>query len=169
MNYTIIEDALTPEELEVVNTELEHEFPWFLHLSDVEDGDRFPFLCHTLMHRASLDTATQGVVNSDSFDFFKTIFDRLVPEHTTLLRASLNLSVHNSSDVGTVHTDHKFPHKNLIIYLGDSGAGTRLYDEQGQETDRIPGTLNTAVKFEGRHAQEFPREGVRLVVVFTYI
>lgn len=173
MNYTHIENALTDQELEVIDRELmSYNYPWFLHLTDTEDDQGFPFMCHTLMHRNSTNMPLAGVVNSDSFEFFNTIFKRLCPQSTTLLRAAINLTFHNNStaEVGTIHEDHEFEHNNLIIYLTKSKAGTRLYDNDEVERDRIPGEYNTAVKFQGKHAQEIPASGeARVVAVFTYI
>ena len=172
MLYEIIENALTEQELSIIeNDVLSHNYPWFLFPNDTEGGDRFPFMCHTLMTRDPSETPVQGVVNSGSFEFFNTIFRRLTSKSNVLLRAALNLTFHHSSQVGTIHDDHLFPHNNLIVYLSKSNAGTRLYDEDENEIDRIPGNYNTAVKFlSTKHAQEIPAAGeVRLVLVFTYI
>ena len=170
MDYEIIENALTEQELEVINDHvLGYEYPWFIHPGDVTEKNSFSFLCHTLMHRNEHNLPTEGTKNSGSFEFFAAIFERLVPDYKTILRAAVNLTVHHDADTGTIHEDHPFEHKNLIIYLNESDAGTRLYDRDNNQTAVIPAKVNTAVKFSGKHAQEFPSKGIRVVAVFTYI
>ena len=171
MNYTIVENALTKQELEIVDTViLGDQYPWYYYATDIDNGPGFPFMCHTLMRRSNCGTAVAGIPNSGSYDLFKLIFDRLCPDHT-MLRAALNLTFHNPVAHSTIHVDHLFPHRNLIIYLNQTEAGTLLFDEQHCVTDRIPCKRNTAVHFSGvDHAQEHCAPGqVRLVAVFTYV
>jgi hypothetical protein len=171
MNYTVIENVLTEQELEAVNrVVLGYDYPWFYHPSDTHDSQGLPFMCHTLMHRHDSYTPVEGNVNSESYQFFKSIFDRLCPEKT-VLRASLNLTFHNPAQHGSIHLDHEFEHHNLIIYLSHTSAGTLLFDENHKQIDRIPSDYNTAAIFQGQHhAQELCAPGeTRLVAVFTYI
>ena len=171
MNYTVIENALTEQELAAVAHDLlGYNYPWFYHYSDTDDSDGFPFMCHTLMHRDPTNMPVQGKVNSDSYPFFQTIFDRLCPGRT-VLRAALNLTFHNPAQHGNIHVDHEFDHHNLVIYLNHTDAGTLLFDDEHTLTDRIPAAYNTAVQFAGlKHAQELCAPGeTRLVAVFTYL
>jgi len=171
MNYTVIENVLTMQELDAINrVVLGYDFPWFYHPSDTHDSQGLPFMCHTLVHRDESYTPVEGTVNSQSYEFFKTIFDRICPDRT-VLRASLNLTFHNPAEHGSIHVDHEFEHNNLIIYLSHTSAGTILYDQNHKQIDCTPSEYNTAVQFAGLpHAQQLCAPGeTRLVVVFTYI
>ena len=61
------------------------------------------------------------------------------------------------------HIDHDFPHKNMLIYLTDSGGSTFVEGEEFvPEEDDV-------IMFEGMHWHELPREERRVVLVMTYV
>ena len=61
------------------------------------------------------------------------------------------------------HYDHNFPHKNMLIYLTDSGGRTFVEGEEfAPEEDDV-------IIFEGIHWHELPKQERRVVLVMTYI
>ena len=61
------------------------------------------------------------------------------------------------------HTDHNFPHKNMLIYLTDAGGSTFVEGEEfAPEEDDV-------IIFEGIHWHELPKKERRVVLVMTYI
>lgn len=64
---------------------------------------------------------------------------------------------------GIPHTDHNFPHKNVLIYLTDTHSGDTIVGE-----DLFSGKEDDAIIFEGEHYHIPPTEGRRIVLVATY-
>ena len=61
------------------------------------------------------------------------------------------------------HTDHDFPHKNMLIYLTDAGGSTFVEGEEfAPEEDDV-------IIFQGEHWHELPKQKRRVVLVMTYI
>ena len=171
MNYSIIDPALTPTELEAVHNDVfSNRFPWYYHPDDVTKGTGNPFMSHTLMSYNADGLAVEGTVNSDAYGFFRNIFNRLVPDHSVLFRANLNMTFHSSVAHGSIHKDHEFEHKNLLIYLSHAQGGTCLFDDDHTLIDTIKPKYNQACTFQGAHAQQMCLPGqTRVVAVFTYL
>ena len=60
------------------------------------------------------------------------------------------------------HEDHFYPHKNVIVYLTNSGGSTFV---EGQEHDPIE---DDVITFEGEHYHKLPERDPRIVLVATY-
>ena len=82
-----------------------------------------------------------------------------------MCRCAVNaVQPYEKEDTITVpHTDHDFPHKNMLIYLTDAGGSTFVEGEEfAPEEDDV-------IIFEGMHWNELPKEERRVVLVMTYI
>ena len=66
------------------------------------------------------------------------------------------------------HTDHEFPHKNLLIYLTNVGGDTIVFDDAGKKHHFTP-VEDDIVTFEGLHCMVPPKKGRRVVIVVTYL
>ena len=66
------------------------------------------------------------------------------------------------------HTDHDFPHKNMLIYLTNTGGDTIVFDEGGKKHHFTP-VEDDIVVFEGLHCMVPPKSGRRVVLVATYL
>jgi len=73
------------------------------------------------------------------------------------------------SNILTVpHNDHEFPHKNMLIYLTNTGGDTIVFDEGGKKHHFTP-VEDDIVVFEGLHCMVPPKSGRRVVLVATYL
>ena len=61
------------------------------------------------------------------------------------------------------HVDHEFPHKNLLIYLTDSGGDTFVEGEPFRPKE------DNIISYEGMHWHETPKDKRRVVLVVTYL
>jgi len=178
MTYDIFKNALSADDLNFVSNEvLGPGFPWYYQEYAVPKTSKYhsviyPFLCHNLMLRAESRGPEPGRVNSDYFSKFYDIFLKNCPQHTFLLRMSLNLTFYHNEDYGDIHVDHDFEHNNMIIYLNKFTNGhTYIFDEDYKKTGTIKSDYNTGCIFPGSfHAQGFCNVGEsRLILVATYV
>ena len=66
------------------------------------------------------------------------------------------------------HIDHQFPHKNMLIYLTDSGGDTICFDNDGKKHHYTPAE-DDIVEFQGLHCMQPPKDKRRVVIVVTYL
>tara|TARA_E500000305_G_C3918924_1_gene187134 strand:- start:111 stop:716 length:606 start_codon:yes stop_codon:yes gene_type:complete len=114
-----------------------------------------------------------SIIYSQSFmEYINEMYSEILNANINIM-GSFNMmcrcaanAVHPSTleNVITVpHTDHNFPHKNMLIYLTDSGGSTFVEGEEfAPEEDDV-------IIFEGMHWHELPKEERRVVLVMTYI
>jgi len=80
-----------------------------------------------------------------------------------ILRLNANLSFPSFSIPTQPHTDHPFPHNNLLIYLTDADGQTVAGDYQHFPKE------DDVIVFNGIHYHYLPTKGRRVVIVVTYI
>jgi len=68
---------------------------------------------------------------------------------------------------GLPHTDHDYPHYNLLMYFTDAGGETFVQDGQYSFESYDP-QEDDCVIFDGVHYHETPKEKRRVVLVVTY-
>tara|TARA_Y100000114_G_scaffold141969_1_gene148139 strand:- start:76 stop:567 length:492 start_codon:yes stop_codon:yes gene_type:complete len=104
------------------------------------------------------------------YAFFKSILVSIVKKHNLKLkkihRMAMNITFNNGfiKEV-PLHTDHDFPHKQIILYLNDSTGTTDIpfYKKS------IKPKENSAIIFDDKdHKHYFPDYGVRVVCIFTF-
>ena len=73
----------------------------------------------------------------------------------------------NAVDAGkgytAAHTDHDFPHQNLIIYLTDAGGETIVEGSKPK-----PPLEDDIATFSGIHYHKMPKKKRRVVLIATY-
>jgi hypothetical protein len=68
------------------------------------------------------------------------------------------------------HHDHKFPHKNLLIYLNQSSGPTVVINPENNSEEYFHPKEDSIILFEGMHYHYQPNVGEkRMVLVATYI
>ena len=97
-------------------------------------------------------------------DVLNSIFIANNIEVNCIYRMNANLLHPSKTEKKTlIHVDHPFPHKNLLIYLTDSGGKTVCgRDVHDPKEDDI-------ITFEGEHYNFLPENTRRIVIVATYI
>ena len=80
-------------------------------------------------------------------------------------RISVNCEHPHESDLpNMLHSDHQFPHENLLIYLNDPKEGYTMV-----ENEKYYGKEDDAILFSGMHCNAHPKTGRRLVSITTFL
>jgi hypothetical protein len=153
---------------------LSGDFPWhwqraYNDWEVTEDTQNFDFFSHVLLQRPG-HTKLHSVENSHYLPIAEKIFSQFCDVHKVnakvLYRANVNMTLPSDDPrPSPMHTDHDFPHRNLILYLTDCEGGATVVE--GQEP--FYGKENEFYIFEGRHQHYLPKTGRRVVLVYTFL
>ena len=159
---------------EVKELVLSPDFPWHWHDKAYNDDEvtegrtNFGFFSHVVLERPGYTYLTPKI-NSDHFPLFHDLFVEICRDNNidpkVIYRINANLtteSPHNKC--GPDHTDHDFPHKNMLIYLTGTHGGLTKVGNTNYSC--MP---NEAIVFEGVHAHMEPTSGRRVVLVYTFL
>ena len=147
-------------------------FPWFINECVVEQT---PYqnrpnwsYCHPIMSRPEMNHyAFSETLRAKEFvEAVSEILDFNGYNNYFLLRIATN-STHpvpeKERTVGWFHSDHDWEHHNLIVYLTPTDGATYVQDKPFYpEVDDV-------LTFQGTHAQQYPTQGRRVVLVATYM
>jgi len=185
--FETLENPLTSGYRELKDFILSEQFPWFYNnqatpyakaLGFEQEHKDLSFYSHAVLH----GPAHPATMNSEHRRYPKSnsqyldAFDDVIND----IMLSNNMNVHciyriNANAVHPVegnvltvpHTDHEFPHKNLLIYLTDAG-GRTYCDKDGKDHYFDP-CEDDIVTFEGLHYMQPPKFKRRVVIVVTYL
>ena len=130
-----------------------------------------PMYSHIFLLRTDLNNL-YAKVNSPYMDDVNKMYCEIFNDNMDVMK-SFNMmcrcavnAVQPSEKEDTItvpHTDHDFPHKNMLIYLTDAGGSTFVEGEEfAPEEDDV-------IIFQGEHWHELPKQKRRVVLVMTYI
>ena len=127
--------------------------------------------CHGILKRSNNNELYPRTMSSD-IDKFNRMYCEIfnsnkesMESFQMMCRCSANfVEPSQEEDIITVpHTDHNFPHKNMLVYLTDAGGSTFVEGEEfAPEEDDV-------IIFQGTHWHKLPRQKRRVVLVMTYI
>ncbi len=163
---------------------LSDTFPWYYQDNvvtndlTIDEGHRnFSCFYNRLLSRAATtNERRQGIghkyptsTNFEHMELFEKMLDEIWDANgidvNVIYRISVNLVYpQNGIQHAPKHTDHDYPHTNLLIYFTDSGGKTVYdkYEHDPQEDDII--TFDGL----GEHYYHLPKENRRVVLVATY-
>jgi hypothetical protein len=177
MSIVKLKNPLTKNYIELKNTILGNNFPWFWdnQVEDFEDGeetykdtryDNFPIYFHSFLYRPtpecfySRPSSYCDIVHSVVVEILK--YNNI--GFDVIYRMSANCTHPTDKNLcGPIHTDHNFSHKNIIVYLNNFEGGSTWCEGKtynGKEDDIIT--------FEGNHNFYPPLKDRRIVLVATY-
>lgn len=151
-------------------------FPYFYTPYTVEKGDGLGVLNHILIKRPEDREQNETQFNSDFskqfVDIFNTFCEKNNIEYKEILRACVNLTYWNGLDKCETHTDHNYDHKQLLIYLNNpiyANSFTVICDENNNKIKSIKPKQFLGVCWGGNpHYHYFPKEGARIVAIYTF-
>ena len=131
------------------------------------------FYSHSFLHGPSPSNGLYSKVNSEHIDLAEIFLDQIFSLNNlkveVVYRINANAVHPVESNILTVpHNDHEFPHKNMLIYLTNTGGDTIVFDEGGKKHHFTP-VEDDIVVFEGLHCMVPPKSGRRVVLVATYL
>ena len=167
--------SLTEEHRQFFEYVQEAEFPWFFQKDLSNDGNIMHLFVHNLMLRDPNLRPIEGIINSPYYDICLEIFNKFCEQHkitvNKIFRAALNSTFYNTNRQSRIHTDHKFEHKNFILYINEFKNGqTCIFDKNNNLLKKVEPGLYKAVVFSGEpHAHNYcaPNER-RVILVITF-
>tara|TARA_R100001086_G_scaffold211320_1_gene127248 strand:+ start:10426 stop:10989 length:564 start_codon:yes stop_codon:yes gene_type:complete len=159
---------------------LENDFPWFWNDSSLI-GDGVTYFSHQIILRPEQRKEDpENVFNNKAFyhsglgEAVCKLATRFIKKHKLpfkeFLRASLNLTIPlREHPQCTAHTDHDFPHHQIIFYLNTTDGDTVLL-KNDKEYRRFSPEAFKAVSFGGqyKHYVIHPTQGRRVILVITF-
>ena len=114
---------------------------------------------------------------SDFTDKFIDIFNSFMKnnnlEYKEIHRMVINFSYNNGYRKGHIHIDHEYPHKQVLICLNkplDTTCDTVILDKNNKIIKKIKFEQYKGFAFESTpHYQLYPKTGIRLMLVTTYV
>ena len=171
-------DFLTNEQKDLIeSTILSQSFPLFYASSTYDTGkDKMGYMSHIVLRRPEKRRNTNdNGINSDYYDFFKSILVTFCKKHkiniNKILRINVNLVFPTGIKSSGIHVDHDFEHKNLILYLtNNSGACTHILNDDKKTIIKsvIPEKYKAVCFGKKYHYIDIPNNKVRIVVVYTF-
>jgi hypothetical protein len=168
-----LKNPLTEEYFALKQNIFSSEFPWYIHPNTAGEYKKDIFM-HGVVKRPKREFNVP-LITSRHFDLINRVLIQIF-EHNNLdvnvvLRIVINLSInYGGGPACDPHYDHRFPHKNLLIYLNDSSGATVVIDSETNKEEYFHPQEDAIVTFEGEHYHYQPNVGEkRVVLVATYI
>ena len=179
--FTKLETPDTPEYSDFKKLVLSANFGWSYNsmatgYSKYVAGNGYSdlaFYSHSFLHGPSPSHGLYSKVNSEHIDLVEVLLDQIFSLNNlkveVVYRINANAVHPVESNILTVpHNDHEFPHKNMLVYLTNTGGDTIVFDEGGKKHHFTP-VEDDIVVFEGLHCMVPPKSGRRVVLVATYL
>jgi len=102
---------------------------------------------------------------------FSYIFSKFKIKEAEIYRAAINLTVNNSAKKCSIHYDHDYEHKQILIYLNDADkkSKTVILNKKNKKLKEVTPKKNKGILFDYLpHYHFFPTKGYRLVLVITF-
>tara|TARA_R100000005_G_scaffold73281_1_gene40554 strand:- start:303 stop:848 length:546 start_codon:yes stop_codon:yes gene_type:complete len=174
----VLQNPKTDRYLELKKNILCNNFPWYWRPKstvanlEVEGHRNIPHYSHTLLERPDVRkfSETTSVYLEPYIKVAEEILEyNGIRSNYFFLRACINC-VHPTSGIPYCipHVDHHFPHKNLIMYITNSGGNTYVEGEQyfKKYEEYVP-EEDDVVLFSGKHYMQAPKEERRIVILST--
>ena len=176
MYYIEDKDFLNRDQKDYINnTILSNRFPLFLNKDDVGLGTGNSWLSHTIVERKEI--RVNNKITNPYSDFFFSMLTSFAKKHNIpdgeLLRCCVNFNFKDKNIKSDIHIDHKFTHKQLLIYLNqpqDTNSKTVILDDDKETIlkEIVPEQFK-GVCFENKpHYHYYPTSGYRAVCVYTF-
>jgi hypothetical protein len=168
-------DFLTIENKKFINEKiLSNFFPFYRNFTLTSSKDKNIFLSHVLLVRPE-ERINKNHINSSYFletlKIILSFLDKFEIKHKEILRMSINYTYNNGVDKCPIHQDHKYSHKQIIIYLNDADplSKTVILDEKNKILKEITPQKNKGICFDNKpHYHFYPKKGERIVLVTTF-
>tara|TARA_B100001063_G_C16685834_1_gene514285 strand:- start:621 stop:1148 length:528 start_codon:yes stop_codon:yes gene_type:complete len=174
MNLIEDKNFLKKESVKFIETIiLGNNFPFFLNKNAVVK-DNNSFMSHVVLKRIE-ERKNKNEINSPYYYNFIKILNEFTKKNNInykeVFRIAVNFSYNNNSKCSPIHVDHEFPHKQLLVYLNTvKDAFTIIYNKSKTKVlKKITPEKYKGVCFDSfPHVGFFPKEGERIVIVYTF-
>jgi len=148
----------------------------FYYQKHSSENDNRSVLCHQLISRKNYRN-TLPYKMSDFTDSFVDIFDSFIKNNNLVYkeihRMAINFSYNNGYRKGDIHVDHEYPHKQVLICLNkplDPTCDTVILNKNNRIIKKVMFEQYKGFAFDAhKHYQLYPKKGIRLMLVTTYV
>ena len=173
MIIKVLRNPLPQQYYSLKNDILSSNFPWFANTTTFGEHAKSYFAHSVLRSPKSLSPVSR--INSEYFETAIQILNDIQICNDLTINCFLRIAVNCNFNFGggfacDPHLDHKFPHKNLLIYLNQSSGATVVINEENNSEEYFHPKEDSIILFEGKHYHYQPNVGEkRIVLVATYI
>jgi hypothetical protein len=145
------------------------DVPFYMSLEAAKPGDGGVNFVHHIVHRDN-----PGQKNSKLYGLFVDILNTFCSknniEYKNIHRCAINITINSGLEKCPIHTDHIFPHKQLLIYLNESDGDTVILKSDEVEVVSVckPEIYKGIVFDRLPHYHYFPTKGIRAVAIITF-
>jgi len=154
------------------------EFPFYFINKTVSEKDPLQndsFLAHVILNRIEQQHLSKAI-NSNYYDpvvnILTSFLDSVKEEYSFFTRIAINLTYNNGFEKSSIHRDHEYEHKQIIIYLNDCDKDSKtiiLNDKEESIKEITPEKYKGVCFGSNLHYHFFPKKGNRIILVATYI
>jgi len=158
----------------IEKTILNSSFPFYFN-DRTDKEEKAQFLTHILITRLETRSSKEHINSTfypDVLDIANSFFKKFNIKYKEIYRMAVNLTFNNDFKKCHIHTDHLFPHKQLIIYLNDTDTSSKtiILNEKDKIYKEITPKKYKGVCFDSlNHYFFYPKKGARVVLVTTFI
>lgn len=168
----ILSNPLTYEYNQLKHLALSTQIPWWYSKSTNIDSTEKDcgLFCHPLLQRPGPGSRFSKPV-SQYTDLAVTVSEQILDHNKIHLESFCRMAINFTYDtnVGSPkHTDHPFPHKNLLVYLSSFEDGSTVVCDSEKIYKSKP-KEDLPIVFSGEHYNEPPSSGNRIVLIATFI
>jgi hypothetical protein len=134
------------------------------------------FFSHTVLQRLDKKDISEAINSKyyrETVDILKNFLNSIEVKVNFFTRIAYNLTFNNGEEKCDIHSDHAFDHNQVIIYLNDcldKNSKTVVLDNNKQILKEIYPEKFKGICFGSNlHYHFFPKKGVRIVLVATFI
>ena len=186
MHIKEIDNIVPNNYLNVIDSIVGRNFPWFTDPVEKTTDHHYPSFYHIVLRRPEEGDR----INSDLYTPLKNMFEEIAKKHNIKYkefgRIGVNCTFHEKEKWGNFHVDHAYPNKSLLIFLNNFDEGSffitskkynkKLGTDIGAKKPtcnitEIKSKKNKGVFFDGSyyHSRGFPKDKQkRIVIVYTF-
>tara|TARA_R100000664_G_C2754298_1_gene141894 strand:+ start:1526 stop:2053 length:528 start_codon:yes stop_codon:yes gene_type:complete len=149
------------------------DFPYYV-ISNSTENDSSEYLSHIIKNR--IEDFPNEKCNSNYYPQITDIlFSFLIKNKIKikqLCRAAVNLTYNNGKEKCNPHHDHKYEHKQFILYLNDpidKNSKTVILDKSNKVFKEVTPEQYKGICFDSHlHYHYYPKKGRRIILIATF-
>ena len=154
-------------------------FPWFnvgkiLETYSEEDTKKYALpsmWSHAVLVRPHSKRSKYPTVNSTYMAGIEKMLDEIFEYNNINVKCIYRINVNlvepqKGKQLTPPHSDHPWPHNNLIIYLSDAGGETIC---EGESFNPREDDIIIFSGYPQKHCYKLPKEDKRIIIVVTYL
>lgn len=169
-------NVIHPNDLNIINNLIiDKKVPFMFKNSAISTSNKKDFYFeHCIIERKEVikdQDRYQSIHYKNFLRVFSYIFSKFKIKEAEIYRAAINLTVNNSIKKCSIHHDHNYEHKQILIYLNDADkkSKTVILNKKNKKLKEVTPKKNKGIFFDYLpHYHFFPTKGYRLVLVITF-